>query len=51
MDALQYIDRCEDGWDCPHAEQCNNERPDVCPLFDSQFPAEPCVPLDKLIRG
>ena len=48
--ALNEIENC-DGWDCPHAEECN-EIADVCPLdktLETDF-TDRTTPLDKLLN-
>jgi hypothetical protein len=39
-----------DGWDCPDAEICNEEKPQFCPLIDNQFNIDRTDPVDTIIN-
>lgn len=51
MSLLQAtIEHCTDGEDCPNAEWCRENTPDLCPMYDEQFIMSEFEPLDKVIK-
>ena len=50
-DALQHIEGCIDGVECPEAAHCRRWCLTVCPLLqDDDFTMEPDMPVDKMMR-